>query len=181
MHERTFEIFRNLLQDCLTSGRVWRGRSTLGELIVASPARRRERPGHPRLSHLSSSCLLPHATPAAGFGVGRTGNASTTTSDDGVQARPTARLLPGGAAFPHGPFCNKRIASYEAKVSENHENHAAILCIFNLQFLKSKTILFEEEFSTRDTFQNLSIYMYIIITQYYYYFVTSHSNVIGKR
>jgi len=92
-------------EDCLTFGRVWRGSSTLGELIVASPARRRQRPGHPRLSHLSSSYLLPRATPAAGFGVGRAGNASTTTSDDGLRA--IARLLPAGTAFPHGPFCNR--------------------------------------------------------------------------
>jgi len=90
-------------EDCLTFGRVWRGSSTLGELIVASPARRRQRPGHPRLSHLSSS--LPRATPAAGFGVGRAGNASTTTSDDGLRA--IARLLPAGTAFLHGPFCNR--------------------------------------------------------------------------
>lgn len=90
--------------DCLTFGRVWRGSSTLGELIVASPARR-QRPGHPRLSHLSSS-YLPRATPA-GFGIGRdSGNALTTTGDV-VQACPIARQLPGGAAFPHGPFCDR--------------------------------------------------------------------------
>lgn len=84
-------------------GRVWRGSNTLGELIVASPARRRQRPSHPRLSHLSSSCLLLHATPAACFGIGRTGNSSTTTIDDGVQAWPTVRLQPAGTTFPHGP------------------------------------------------------------------------------
>lgn len=92
--------------DCLTFGRVWRGSGTLGELIVASPARR-QRPGHPRLSHLSSS-YLPLGTPAD-FETGRdTGNASTRTSDV-VQACPTARLLPAGAAVhPHGPFCDRK-------------------------------------------------------------------------
>lgn len=94
-----------ITEDCLTFGRVWRGSSTLGELIVASPARRR-RPGHPRLSHLSSS-YLPRATPA-GLGIGRdTGNASTTNRDVVKTWCPTARLLPAGAAFPHGPFCER--------------------------------------------------------------------------
>ncbi|XP_011054524.1 PREDICTED: uncharacterized protein LOC105146145 [Acromyrmex echinatior] len=96
-------------QDCLTFGRVWRGSNTLGELIVASPARRRQRPSHPRLSHLSNSCLLLYATPAACFGIGRTGNSSTTTIDDGVQAWPTVRLQPAGTTFPHGPSCDKGI------------------------------------------------------------------------
>lgn len=95
----------------LTFGRVWRGSSTLGELIVASPARRRLWPGHPRLSHLSSPYLLPRTTPAARFGSGkgRIGNASRATIDDDVAEAmwPIARPLPAGTAFPHGPFCNK--------------------------------------------------------------------------
>lgn len=99
-------ILDHKFHDPLTFGRVWRGSSTLGELIVASPARRRQRPGHPRLSHLSSSCLLLHVTPAACFGIGRTGNSSTTTTDDKVQVWPTVRLVPAGTTFPHGPSCN---------------------------------------------------------------------------
>jgi len=96
-------------QDRLTFSRVWRDSSTLGELIVASPARRRQWPGHPWLSHLSSSCLLSHATPATCFGIGRTGNSPTTMTNDGVQAWPTVRLVPAGTAFLHGPSCNKKI------------------------------------------------------------------------
>lgn len=120
--EKTLKYYK----DCLTFGRVWRGSSTLGELIVASPARRRQWPGHPRLSHLSSSYRLPHATPVAGFGIGRIGDAPTTMTNDFAQARPTVRLVPTGTKFPHSPFCNRKIESFQWRLCNENNNAACI-------------------------------------------------------